>query len=105
MFSIAVPIFNEGTLINRLHSEIYSVMEFSGYRWEVIYVNDGSEDNSLDLLMEKLAQENNVVIANLSCNWGYQAAITSGHHDMEFFELAILSFHEANYALIGFTFF
>jgi len=47
--------------------------------WEVIYVNDGSEDQSLCLLARiHEAHPNTVVVADLSRNWGHQQAISAG---------------------------
>jgi dolichol-phosphate mannosyltransferase len=47
--------------------------------WEVIYVNDGSEDKSLCLLARiHEANPKTVVVADLSRNWGHQQAITAG---------------------------
>jgi dolichol-phosphate mannosyltransferase len=47
--------------------------------WEVIYVNDGSEDGSLNLLTRiHDAHPASVVVADLSRNWGHQQAITAG---------------------------
>lgn len=79
MISVVIPIFNEGDLIHRLHREVADVMNGTGRSWEVIYVNDGSRDNSLDLLRSKqLADPEHVVVVELSRNWGHQAALTSG---------------------------
>ena len=50
-----------------------------GEPWEVIYVNDGSEDQSLSLLSRIHDRyPGNVVVADLSRNWGHQSAITAG---------------------------
>jgi polyisoprenyl-phosphate glycosyltransferase len=50
-----------------------------GEPWEVIYVNDGSEDQSLSLLSRiHDAHPETVVVADLSRNWGHQQAITAG---------------------------
>jgi polyisoprenyl-phosphate glycosyltransferase len=50
-----------------------------GEPWEVIYVNDGSVDQSLSLLSRiHAAHPSTVVVADLSRNWGHQQAITAG---------------------------
>lgn len=79
MISVVIPIYNEGELIHRLHREVADVMNGTGRSWEVVYVNDGSRDNSLDLLRSKHeADPEHIVVVDLSRNWGHQAALTSG---------------------------
>ena len=46
--------------------------------WEVVYVNDGSRDSSLDLLKGLQAVDSHVVVVDLSRNWGHMGAITAG---------------------------
>lgn len=78
MISIVVPIYNEGELIRELHRQVSDAMSEVDGPWEVVYVNDGSRDNSLDLLMETQVGDPHVVVAELSRNWGHQAALTAG---------------------------
>ncbi|MGA8596797.1 MAG: glycosyltransferase family 2 protein [Bryobacteraceae bacterium] len=79
MISIVIPIYNEEVLVAQLNAEIHRVMASSPEPWEVIYVNDGSSDKSLELLMEIHERfPKTVVVADLSRNWGHQAAITAG---------------------------
>ncbi|MBX7221257.1 MAG: glycosyltransferase family 2 protein [Blastocatellia bacterium] len=77
-FSLVVPIFNEESLIHVLHAEVLRVMESIGEPWEVVYVNDGSSDRSLELLLERQRADERVVVAELSRNWGHQSALTAG---------------------------
>src|ERR1700749_2582188 len=46
--------------------------------WEVVYVNDGSRDSSLELLRQLQAANANVVVVDLSRNWGHMGAIHAG---------------------------
>jgi dolichol-phosphate mannosyltransferase len=78
MISVVIPIYNEGELIHRLHKEVSEVMNALGRPWEVVYVNDGSRDESLEILLSKQRSDSHVVVVNLSRNWGHQAALTSG---------------------------
>ncbi len=78
MISIVVPIFNEEAVIDRLHQEIVAAMEATGLPWEVVYVNDGSTDSSLELLLKYQRSDPGVVVADLSRNWGHQPALTAG---------------------------
>jgi polyisoprenyl-phosphate glycosyltransferase len=68
-------------ILPRLSKEVNDVMQnlAASGSWEVIYVNDGSADQSLELLKGiQRANPKNVVIVDLSRNWGHQAAITAG---------------------------
>ncbi|MGC2112236.1 MAG: glycosyltransferase family 2 protein [Candidatus Korobacteraceae bacterium] len=79
VISIVIPIYNEQLLLERLNTEIHKVMDGLDEPWEVIYVNDGSEDQSHSLLTRiHDAYPDTVVVADLSRNWGHQQAITAG---------------------------
>jgi polyisoprenyl-phosphate glycosyltransferase len=78
MISLVIPIYNEESLIDILHGEIVTVMETMDLPWEVIYINDGSKDRSLELLLEHQAKDDRVVVLELSRNWGHQMAVTAG---------------------------
>jgi len=78
MISLVVPIYNEEEIISVLHTAIVSTMEVTGEDWEVVYVNDGSRDSSLELLRGLQALYSNVVVVDLSRNWGHPGAISAG---------------------------
>jgi glycosyltransferase involved in cell wall biosynthesis len=78
MVSIVIPIYNEEEILEMLNTEIHRVMQQTGESWEVIYVNDGSADRSIEILIQLRQTHPNVVAVDLSRNWGHQAAITAG---------------------------
>jgi dolichol-phosphate mannosyltransferase len=78
MISVVVPIYNEEDLIVQFHEAVASSLESSRTPWEVVYVNDGSTDCSLDLLRALQAGDSHVVVVELSRNWGHMGAITAG---------------------------
>lgn len=78
MVSVVVPIYNEEEIFHLLHSAIVEAMEPTGEEWEVVYVNDGSKDSSLDLLLQCQAQDPRVVVVDLSRNFGHMGAIHAG---------------------------
>jgi dolichol-phosphate mannosyltransferase len=78
MISVVVPIYNEEELIVRFHEALANAMESARTDWEVVYVNDGSKDSSLELLKELQASDPHVVVADLSRNWGHMGAISAG---------------------------
>jgi len=53
-------------------------MEAENIPWEVIYVDDGSHDRSLSILLELKSSDPRVIVVELSRNWGHQPAVTAG---------------------------
>ena len=78
MISVVVPIYNEEEIVKMFHSAVADSMIDIGEPWEVVYVNDGSRDSSLQLLKELQAEDEHVVVVDLSRNWGHMGAITAG---------------------------
>jgi glycosyltransferase involved in cell wall biosynthesis len=78
MISLVVPIYNEEEIIGVLHNAVVSTMEQVDDDWEVVYVNDGSKDSSLQLLREVQVRDPHVVVVDLSRNWGHMGAISAG---------------------------
>jgi polyisoprenyl-phosphate glycosyltransferase len=78
MISVVVPIYNEEELIVKFHEAAASALESARTQWEVVYVNDGSTDLSLELLRGLQAADSHVVVVELSRNWGHMGAISAG---------------------------
>lgn len=78
MISVVVPIYNEEELILQFHEAVASSLQSTGTQWEVVYVNDGSIDSSLELLRGLQALDSHVVVIELSRNWGHMGAISAG---------------------------
>ena len=82
MLSVVVPIFNEEENIVAFHAAVEAVLsnieELTQETWEVIYVNDGSRDSSLSLLMEIRQRDPRVAVVEFARNFGHQAALTAG---------------------------
>lgn len=78
VFSIVVPAYNEATGLEALHARLSSVMNQIGDAWEVVYVNDGSTDATLDVLHRLHARDPSVALVNLSRNFGKEIATTAG---------------------------
>jgi glycosyltransferase involved in cell wall biosynthesis len=75
---IIVPIFNEGASLSVFHALLISEMQNLGRSWRVVYVNDGSHDNTQELLAEICAADARITALELSRNFGHQAALTAG---------------------------
>jgi polyisoprenyl-phosphate glycosyltransferase len=78
MISVVVPIYNEEEIIVRFHEAVASAMNSVANEWEVVYVNDGSVDASLELLKNLQEVDPHVVVVELSRNWGHMGAISAG---------------------------
>ena len=76
--SVVVPIYNEEELIVRFHEALTSALKGVHTTWEVVYVNDGSTDLSLELLRGLQSTDSHVVVVELSRNWGHMGAISAG---------------------------
>lgn len=78
MISLVIPIYNEEALIDELISRSLTTLKEIGESFEIIIVDDGSEDSSLEKLLEHRKNDARVKIVELSRNFGHQAAFTAG---------------------------
>lgn len=76
--SIVVPIYNERETIGLFYDELRAAMEGCGCTWELVYVDDGSRDDSLALLLGLQQRDPRITVLELSRNWGHQPALTAG---------------------------
>jgi glycosyltransferase involved in cell wall biosynthesis len=76
--SIVVPMHNEENNILAMHRRVTDALVQSGTPWELIFVDDGSTDNSEHLLRELHRRDMRVRIVFLSRNFGHEAACTAG---------------------------
>jgi glycosyltransferase involved in cell wall biosynthesis len=76
--SIIIPIYNEEGNIPMLYNRLKSVVDSIGVRYELIFINDGSKDASLPLIINLANQDSNVKYINFSRNFGHQIAVTAG---------------------------
>ena len=73
-----VPCYNEQENIRALHARIVTVMSQVTADWELVFVDNGSRDDSGRVLEEVAAQDPRVTVLSLSRNFGSQAAYSSG---------------------------
>jgi len=78
MISLVVPIYNEEEIIPLLHEAVVRAMKEVDETWEVVYVNDGSKDSSLESLRALQEESPQVVVVDLSRNWGHMGALWAG---------------------------
>lgn len=77
-FTIIVPIYNEQDNILRLESELASFMKTSKMKSCILFVNDGSEDNSEALLRNTCSKHNDMFYISFNKNRGLSAALKAG---------------------------
>lgn len=80
LLSVVVPMYNESEGVNTFHYDILlpEVLKVAKKSFEIIYVNDGSKDNTLNLLTKIAATDKSVKVVNLSRNFGKEIATTAG---------------------------
>jgi len=78
MLSLVIPIYNEEKLIDELVRRIVAAIESVTGDYEIIFVDDGSADKSLDELLRHRERNSKIKILSLSKNFGHQAAYTAG---------------------------
>jgi glycosyltransferase involved in cell wall biosynthesis len=78
MLSLVIPIFNEESLVDELVKRTISSLETFINEYEVIFVDDGSTDQSLNKLLRWQQNNRKIKILSLSKNFGHQAAYTAG---------------------------
>ena len=77
--SVVIPIFNEQENLGELYRRLRAVCEgLENVSWQVIYVNDGSQDDSLEIMGDQSRKDPRFCIVDLSRNFGHQAAISAG---------------------------
>ncbi|WP_411809566.1 glycosyltransferase family 2 protein [Bacillus haynesii] len=77
-FSIVVPVYNEAEVLQSTYDRLKTVMNSTGGPYELIFVNDGSSDDSIHMLKSLAQSDPAVKCINFSRNFGHQIAITAG---------------------------
>lgn len=80
MISIVVPIFNEHENLPELRRRMTAALDSTQEPWELILVNDGSKDDSAEIIRKFHAEDQRIKLINLSRNFGHQPAVTAGIH-------------------------
>ena len=76
--SVVVPAYNEAGSLPALMARLAPVLDSLRASWEVVLVNDGSTDATLDAMQRLRAADPRIAIVNLSRNFGKEAATTAG---------------------------
>ncbi len=78
LISIICPVYNEREMITYFTSAIVPVLLKLNYFYEIIFINDGSNDGTLDELLDIKRSYDNIRVIDLSRNFGKEAALTAG---------------------------
>ena len=78
LISIIIPVFNESESIGFLLDEVINVMSFHKYNFELIVVNDGSKDNTHQVLKQLTLKIKELSVISLRKNYGQTAAMSAG---------------------------
>ena len=79
--SVVVSVYNEEKALREFYKETNKILEQiknSGWEHEIIFVNDGSADNSLSILEELAKEDHDVKLISFSRNFGHEAAMIAG---------------------------
>lgn len=76
--SVIIPVYNEEANIKMLHERLRKVLEQISADYEMVFVNDGSRDNSIVLIKELARQYPQIKYIDFSRNFGHQIAVTAG---------------------------
>ncbi len=76
--SVVVPVCNEAENLPELYRRLTAVLPDLAADYEIVFVNDGSRDNSLEILDKFHFENSRVAVIDLSRNFGHQAALTAG---------------------------
>ncbi|MEG1811214.1 MAG: glycosyltransferase family 2 protein [Clostridia bacterium] len=78
LLSLIVPVYNEEEVLEESFSAMDEVMRALPYEYEIVYVNDGSRDSTMQKLRDIAATNQRVRVLSFSRNFGHQLAVTAG---------------------------
>ena len=76
--SVVVPLYNEALVVNEFYSRLTKTMSETGLHYELVFVDDGSDDDTLELLKNIAARDDKVVVVELRRNFGQTPALAAG---------------------------
>ena len=76
--SVVVPLYNESKVVDELYTRLTKVMTETGLSYELVFVDDGSIDNTLDLLKAIAQKDSHVIMIELRKNFGQTPALAAG---------------------------
>lgn len=83
MITVVVPMYNEEEVALICYKRLKEILEEIEYTYEIIFVNDGSKDKTLEIIERISNEDNKVKVISFSRNFGHQAAVTAGLREKE----------------------
>ncbi len=75
--SVVIPMYYEEEVAQQCYDRVVETLKkIENYEYEIIFVNDGSKDKTLEILEEIAQNDKNVKVISFSRNFGHQAAVT-----------------------------
>ena len=79
LITILVPAYNEEQVLDMLYERVIAVIEKnSNYNFEILFINDGSKDNTLNIIKKLRQKDSRICFVNLSRNFGKETAMIAG---------------------------
>ena len=77
--SVLIPAYNEELSLPELYSKLKEMMDsYAEYEWEILFVNDGSHDKTLEVIKFLRSQDERINFVDLSRNFGKEVAMLAG---------------------------
>lgn len=78
IYSVIIPMFNEEDVIEETYMRLKETMDMTEETYELVFVNDGSKDQTVEIMSKIIQRDPNVRLIDFSRNFGHQIAITAG---------------------------
>lgn len=78
LLSVVVPVYNEEESLRECHQRLTAVLSAVNMEYEIVFVNDGSRDGTLDMLWNIQQEDSRVSVIDLSRNYGKEIALSAG---------------------------
>ena len=75
---LVIPVYNEAGVVEKTYASICRVIDCLPYKFTLYYVDDGSEDQTVESLAALAEKDRRIVLLEFSRNFGHQAALTAG---------------------------
>ena len=77
--TLLIPVYNEEAMLPTLYQRLIELINRNGtYAWEILFINDGSSDRTLDVIRQLRQTDSRVNFVNLSRNFGKEIAMLAG---------------------------